>query len=91
MRIPLIKTRDKAENLLYFAIWLVLFAAPVLSMYVQRLSTHGERGEWSEVLAAWGLLAMFFVTFAVHNFLLAPSLSTTGANGGILPDWARFS
>lgn len=74
MRIPLIKTRDKAENLLYFAIWLVLFAAPVLSMYVQRLSTHGERGEWSEVLAAWGLLAMFFATFAVHNFLLAPQL-----------------
>ncbi len=78
MRFPRIKTHDKAENLLYLAIWLVLFAAPVLSMYVQRISTHGARGEWGEVFAAWGLLAMFFVTFAVHNFILAPQLVYRG-------------
>ncbi len=83
MKLPsIIKAQKKAENLLYIALWLVLFAAPVLSMYVQRLSSHGMRGSWGDVFAAWGLLAMFCATFFVHNFLLAPLLVQRGRKWG---------
>lgn len=64
--------QKKTENILYLALWATLFAAPMLSMYITGISSHDY--DWEGSVSAWKLLAVFFATFVVHNFLLAPLL-----------------
>ncbi len=74
---------------LYVVLWMVLFAAPVLSVYIGDVFTLSSAvgfsvssghispvssADWQGVFNAWGLLAMFFVTFTIHNFFVAPML-----------------
>ena len=68
----IMKGQKKTENVLYLVLWAILFAAPVLSMYVGAITSHSSTYDWQGVLNAWELLAMFAVTFAIHNFLIAP-------------------
>ena len=66
-------TEDKRELAVYAALWAILFAAPVLSAYVQVAQT-GETFRWADVLGIWRQFGIFFVVFLVHNYLLAPLL-----------------
>ncbi len=83
------KGQKKTELMLYVVLWAILFAAPVVSMYVGDIFTSSSShvspvtsvqvssagsADWEGVFHAWGLLAMFLVTFAVHNFFIAPLL-----------------
>ncbi len=80
------KGQKKTELMLYLVLWAILFAAPVVSMYVGNIFTSSSShvsfeqvssegcADWQVVFHAWGLLVMFFVTFAVHNFFIAPLL-----------------
>lgn len=69
----LLKGQRLHENILYAVLWAFLFAAPLLSMFVERNGPHSAY-DWSSVLSSWKLLAFFFCVFAVHNVLLAPLL-----------------
>ncbi len=84
-----IKGQKKTELVLYVVLWTVLFVAPVLSICVGDVFTlssasrslvsleqisSGASADWQGVFNAWSLLVMFFVTFAVHNFFVAPVL-----------------
>ncbi len=83
----MIKGQKRTEFILYVVLWAILFAAPVISMLVGDIFTMSweERArdmavsgsssyDWDGVMNAWSLLAMFCVTFFVHNFFIAPLL-----------------
>ena len=62
------------ENLIYLAVWGLLFLAPILSLYVRVMNDAYIPFDWEEVLLVWRKLAVFLLLFLVHNFLLAPLL-----------------
>lgn len=68
-----IKGQRPHEMTLYAVLWAILFAAPMLSMYIDHHTT-GTACDWAAVYSAWRLLAVFLGIFALHNFLLAPLL-----------------
>ncbi len=66
--------QSRQENLMYLAAWGLLFAAPVLSLYVRSANDAGVVFDWTDVFAVWRMFAAFLLLFLVHNFLLAPLL-----------------
>ena len=70
-----LKRTDLKENIVYLALWAMMFVAPVIAIYVHALSGEHQDGfPWGEVLGAWQLTAVFLAVFVVHNFLIAPML-----------------
>ena len=66
--------QSRQENLIYLAVWGLLFAAPLLSLYVRTVSDTDVHFSWSEVFIVWRHFAVYLLLFLVHNFLLAPLL-----------------
>ena len=66
--------QSRQENLIYIAVWGLLFAAPLLSLYVRTVSDAKVVFNWAEVFLVWRMLAIFLLLFLLHNFLLAPLL-----------------
>ena len=64
----------RQDNLIYLAVWGLLFAAPLLSLYVRTVSDATVVFDWSEVFIVWRRFAVYLALFLVHNFLLAPLL-----------------
>lgn len=59
------------ENLIYLAVWGLLFGAPLLTEYVRATYNSDFRFDWTEVFIVWRRLAVYFVLFIFHNILLA--------------------
>ena len=59
---------------MYLALWGMLFAAPVLSLYVHSMNDSMHAFDWKEVFYVWRQYGIFLVIFLIHNFLLAPLL-----------------
>lgn len=68
------KQQSRQENIIYLVMWGMLFAAPILSLYVRSLDSHGHQFLWSDVFMVWQQFTVYLVLFLVHNFLLAPLL-----------------
>ena len=68
------KHQSKYENIVYVALWGMLFAAPLLSMYIRAKSGDIDAFQWDEVLHVWQQFASFLLIFLLHNFVLAPLL-----------------
>ena len=66
--------QSKYENMAYVALWSLLFAAPLLSLYVRTTGDDTMTFDWQEVFMVWRRLAVFLLLFLVHNFVLAPLL-----------------
>ena len=66
--------QKKHENLTYLALWGMLFAVPVLSLYIRSVNNPTFDFEWKEVFMIWKQFGIFLVIFLIHNFLLAPLL-----------------
>ena len=66
--------QSKYENAAYTVLWGLLFAAPVLSLYIRAASDSNLTFEWQEVLMVWKLIAIYLCLFLIHNFILAPML-----------------
>ena len=66
--------QSRQENLIYLIVWGMLFAAPVLSLYVRTAGDPVHFFNWAEVFVVWRRFAVFLLLFLVHNFLLAPLL-----------------
>lgn len=60
------------ETVIYIAFWAVLFAAPVLSLYMRMTSDPFTHFSWREIENAWGVLAIAMALFFVHNHFVAP-------------------
>lgn len=85
----MVRGQKKSEIILYVVLWTILFAAPPVSMLVgdfffssssdaamvsDAVSASETGIDWQGVFKAWGLLAMFCITFFLHNFFIAPLL-----------------
>lgn len=70
--------QKKTENIAYLIAWAVLFAGPLLSMYVEGAASGASQLDWHDALLTWRILTVFCITFAIHNFLLAPLLVYRG-------------
>ena len=68
------KQQSRYENLTYVALWGMLFAAPLMSLYVRMASGSIQSFDWNEVFMVWRQYGAFLLLFLVHNFLLAPLL-----------------
>ena len=66
--------QSRQENLIYLVVWGLLFAAPLLSLYVRTVGDETVVFDWNEVFFVWKKFAIFLLLFLVHNFLLAPLL-----------------
>ena len=66
--------QSRQENIIYLIVWGLLFAAPLLSLYVRTVSDSTVVFDWSEVFIVWRKFAIYLALFLVHNFLLAPLL-----------------
>ena len=66
--------RDLRENFIYLILWLVLFLAPVVSLYMRTLNDSAIQFAWNEIFIIWKVYAVYLVVFLIHNFLLAPLL-----------------
>ena len=66
--------QSKQENLIYLAVWGMLFAAPLLSLYVRTMNDTNLVFDWTEVFLVWRKFAVYLLLFLIHNFLLAPLL-----------------
>ena len=68
------KQQSRQENLIYIALWGMLFAAPLLSMYIRSKSGDMDGFRWDEVFHVWQQFSGFLLLFLFHNFVLAPLL-----------------
>ncbi len=68
------RKQSRQENMMYLALWGMLFAAPVLSLYVRSMNDSMHAFDWKEVFIVWRQYGIFLVIFLIHNFLLAPLL-----------------
>ena len=66
--------QSRQENLVYLVVWGLLFAAPLLSLYVRTISDSEATFNWTEVFIVWHRFAIYLMLFLIHNFLLAPLL-----------------
>ena len=68
------KNQSRQENLTYLGVWSLLFATPLLSLYVRTMSNDNFTFNWGEVFFIWSRFGIFLVLFLLHNFLVAPLL-----------------
>ena len=68
------KNQSRQENLAYIVAWSLLFATPLLSLYLRTANDPYLEFNWGEVFFVWGRFSIFLVLFIIHNFLLAPLL-----------------
>ena len=68
------KNQSRQENLAYLVAWSLLFATPLLSLYLRTTNDPYMEFNWQEVFFVWGKFSIFLGLFLIHNFLLAPLL-----------------
>ena len=68
------KNQSRQENLIYLAVWGMVFAAPLLSVYMHTINDSEATFDWLEIFFVWRKFAVFLLLFLIHNFLLAPLL-----------------
>jgi len=66
------KNQSKQENLIYLVVWSLLYAAPLLSLYMRTLSDANITFQWAEVFFIWKKFSVILFLFLIHNFFLAP-------------------
>ena len=66
--------QSKYENTAYVALWGLLFAAPLLSLYIRTINDSSLTFNWQEVWLIWRHFWVYLLIFVVHNFILAPLL-----------------
>ena len=66
--------QSKYENMAYVALWGLLFAAPLMSLYIRTINDSSLTFNWQEVWMIWRHFWVYLLIFVVHNFILAPLL-----------------
>ena len=68
------KHLSRQENVIYLIVWGLLFAAPILSLYIRAVSDPNISFDWTEIFLVWRRFAVFLLLFVIHNVFLAPLL-----------------
>ena len=66
--------QSRQENIVYWALWGLLFVTPVLSLYVRTVNNTELTFDWQEVFIVWRQYAVYLLLFLLHNYVLAPLL-----------------
>ena len=67
------RKNQKKELLVYLALWLILFVAPLLSTYIGYTNSEDSMPfPWNDLWHIWRQYLFLLVAFLIHNFLLAP-------------------
>lgn len=66
--------QSRYENTGYVALWGLLFAAPLMTLYVRTMNDSSVAFNWQEVFMVWRQFAVYLLLFLIHNFILAPLL-----------------
>jgi len=66
--------QSRQENITYLVVWGLLFASPLLSLYVRTINDANLTFDWTEVFLVWRRFAVYLLLFLVHNFFVAPLL-----------------
>jgi hypothetical protein len=69
--------QKKHENLTYLALWGMLFAVPVLSLYVRSVNDTSFSFQWGEVLMIWKQFAIYLAIFLLPLFPVGASVGST--------------
>ena len=65
--------KHKKELLVYLALWLILFVAPLLNTYIGYAHSEDNMSfPWNDLWHIWRQYFILFAAFLIHNFLLAP-------------------
>ena len=78
--------QSKQENLIYLAVWGMLFAAPLLSLYVRTMNDSNLMFDWTEVFLVWRKFALYLLLFLVvttYNVINAAILHFGGPEGSV--------
>ena len=60
-----------AETLIYVALWMLIFTAPIMNLYIRMLNDPPTTGpDWGDVVEAWNFTLPFFAVFIAHDWLL---------------------
>ena len=66
--------QSRQENIVYWALWGLLFVTPLLSLYVRTVNDTELIFDWQEVFIVWRQYAIYLLLFLLHNYILAPLL-----------------
>ena len=66
--------QSRQENMVYWALWGLLFVTPLLSLYVRTVNDTKLIFDWQEVFIVWRQYAIYLLLFLLHNYILAPLL-----------------
>ncbi len=69
-----LRIRINKENLIYLIVWLMLFIAPVISLYIRTQNDSDIEFDRTELFGLWKIYAVYLIVFLIHNFVLAPLL-----------------
>ena len=53
------KNQSRQENIIYLVVWGILFAAPLLSLYIRTVNDTNIMFDWSEVFIVWRKFAVY--------------------------------
>ena len=68
------KMNYRKEHIIYISLWILLYIAPVTSLYMRMSNNPDIDFSWNEILNAWFYVTVWLATFAIHNYLLVPLL-----------------
>ena len=63
------KKEHRQETIIYLALWLLMFMAPVLSLGIRTAYSDDISFDWNEVMMVWREYIPFFMVFLIHNHL----------------------
>ncbi len=69
----MIKNNTK-EIFIYVSFWVVMYTAPVLSLYMRMMGDSRLGFDWTEIGSAWAYMSIMLALFVVHNHFVAPIL-----------------
>ena len=64
--------QSRQENITYLVVWGLLFAAPLLTLYVRTISDGNIMFDWKGAFIVWQRITVYLLLFLIHNFLMAP-------------------
>jgi len=69
-----VKKYTLRETLVYVVLWALMFAAPVVSLYVRARHDSLVDFRWIDIFRVWHIYGLYLLAFIIHNFMIAPLL-----------------
>ena len=79
--------QSRQENIAYLVVWGLLFAAPLLSLYVRTISDSNVTFDWAEVFLVWRKFAIYLVLFSSITSCWRRCWCISTAGWRISPSW----